>query len=233
MFVDIQRQSAMDIDENISPNVAQISTPTGPSLPLQACSSVSQPHAQPQQVQDPHVVTQRPKALIMSISQSSSEQDSQAVQLNVETPSLIVNNYFSSSSDVEKDYVANTTPIPIEHCKDCKLSPEEKDLPVEKKNILKICYELKSWKKTARDGFGLTEAQVCQLENDHKTLGDSEYACKSYLKWKMQNGYTDTYTITLWEMVEILHRSQEHEAIKLLKHLVIEAEDTNLSVVES
>ena len=230
MFVDIQRQSAMDIDENISPNVAQISTPTNPSLPLQACSSVSQPHAQPQQVQDPHVVTQRPKALIMNISQSSSEQDSQAVQLNVETPSLIVNNYFSSS-DVEKDYVANTPPIPIEHCEDCKLSPEEKKLPVKEKHIFKICYELKSWKKTAREGFGLTEAQVCQLENDFKMYGDNEYAFQSYRKSKMEKGHTHTYV--LWEMVEILHRSQEHEAVKLLKHLVIEAEDTNLSVVES
>ena len=248
MFVDFQRQPATDIDghENISHNVTQISTPTGPSLPLQACSSVSQAsqpqtHAQPQtsqpqQVQDPlvlHSDTQRPKVL-KNISQStcSSEQDSP----KVETPcsSVVVNKYlsFPFSTNVEKDYVS-TTPILIDHCDDCKLSQEEKELPVKEKNILKICYELKSWKKTAREGFGLTEAQVCQLENDYKTLGDKEYAFQSYLKWKMQNGYTDTYTITLCEMVEMLHRSQEHEAIKKLKCLVLEAEDTNLSVVES
>ena len=242
MFIDFQRQPATDIDghENISSNVTQISTPTCPSLPLQACISVlptSQPqtHAQPQpqisqpqtsqHVQDPlvlHSDTQRPKVLKI-ISQSSSEQDPPSLHVQVETPcsSVVVNNYlsFPSSSDVEKDYVS-TTPILIDHCEDCKLSQEEKELPVKEKNILNICYELKSWKKTAREGFGLTEGEVCQLENDYKTLGDNECAFQSYLKWKMQNGYTDTYTITLCEMVEILRKSQEHEAIKKLKRLV-------------
>ena len=206
MFIDFQRQPATDIDghENISLNVTQISTSIGPSLPLQPCSSVlPTTHAQTSQhVQDPlvlHSDTQRPKVLKI-ISQSSSEQDSPSLHVKVETPfsSVVVNNYlsFPSSSDVEKDYVS-TTPILIDHCEDCKLSPEEKELPVKEKNILNICYELKSWKKTAREGFGLTEGEVCQLENDYKTLGDNECAFQSYLKWKMQNGYTDLHNYSL------------------------------------
>ena len=238
MFVDIQRQLAVDIGasyshENTSPNATRIQILTLP-VSSPACSSVLQTQtSQPQtsqQVQDPLVLnsdTRRSK-LLLSISQSSSEQDSPSVQLNVEAPSLIMNNYFSSSSDVEKD-CTNTIPIPIEHCKDCKLSPEEKELPVKDK-YMDICCKLKYWKKTAR-GFGLTEGEVHQLENDHKMYGVKECAFQSYLKWKMQNGYTDTCIITLWKIVEILHKSQEHEAIKELKRLVIEA--TDLSVVES
>ena len=221
MFIDIQHQSAMDMGLSYG-HKTQIFT-----LSVLEISQLqtSQPQAS-QQARDPlslvvHSDTQHPKVSITNISQSSSEQDS---------PSLHFYFSFPSSSD---DAYVNTTPIPVDHCEDCKLSQEEKELPVKEKNILKICYELKSWKKTARDGFGLTEAQVRQLENDYKPLGDNEYAFQSYLKWKMQNGYTDTYTITLCEMVEILRKSQEHEAIKKLKRYVLEAEDTNLSVVES
>lgn len=221
VFVDFQRQSAMDVapsysHENISPNVSQISTPPGPS-PLQACSSAPQTS---QQVQDPPVLhsdTQRPRLVLNITSQSSGDQDSPSVQLNVETPGFVVK-YISSppSSDVEKDYI-NKTPINIGHYETKLRLPEDKELPVTKKNILKICCELKSWKKTARDGFGLSEAQVCQLENDNKIFGDKECAFKSYQQWKMQNGYTDTSgSITLWKMVEILYKSQEFGAIDLL-----------------
>ena len=207
--------------ENTSPNATQTLTLPGPSP---ACSSVHQP--QPQTSQQVHSDTQCSKVYI---SQSSSEQDPPSLHVKMEIPSSVVAVLsLSSSSDVEKD-CANTTPIPIEHCKHCKLSPKEKELPVKDK-YMDICCKLKYWKKTAR-GFGLTEGEVHQLENDHKMYGVEECAFQSYLKWKMQNGYTDTCVITLWKIVEILHKSQEHEAIKELKRLVIEV--TGLSVVES
>lgn len=233
MFADFQRQSAMDVappydsHENISPNITQTSTLLCPSPPLQACSSAT-PLTSHRQVQDTPVLrsnsfdTQHPKPLQLNFSTQSSE-DSPSLQLKVETPNLFLNvNIFSSpsSSDVEKDCV--TVPA-LDHYKS-KLSPEEKELPVTEKSIMKICrYKLRSWKNTARYGFGLGEAQVCQLESDYKTLGNQECAMKSYHMWKMENGYTDTSVITIWKMVEILHKSKEIDAINcliddLLKH---------------
>jgi hypothetical protein len=73
---------------------------------------------------------------------------------------------------------------------------------------------LKNWKNTAREGFGLSEARVSQLESDNMRLGSKECAHQAYLEWRQTSGFTAPNTVQ--EIVGILHKVGEGDAISNL-----------------
>jgi hypothetical protein len=73
---------------------------------------------------------------------------------------------------------------------------------------------LKNWKNTAREGFGLSEARVSQLESDNMRLGSKECAHQAYLEWRQTSGFTSPTTVQ--QMVQILHKVGEGDAISNL-----------------
>ena len=70
------------------------------------------------------------------------------------------------------------------------------------------------WKDTARIGFELTDAEVGQLEYDYRTDKASEIAYQAFRKWKSQR--ESPKPVTVWEMIQILHKAKEPEAIDYL-----------------
>lgn len=91
-----------------------------------------------------------------------------------------------------------------------ELSQKERDMEVTQKMILGCSRHIKNWKYTARMSFGLSDATVEQLEQDNLSEKASGCFYKAYRSWEMEFGRT---VPTLWELVELLHESEEFEAI--------------------
>ena len=88
---------------------------------------------------------------------------------------------------------------------------QELDKEVNRKPILRIFGNdtcIRSWKNTARIGFGLTETQIEQVESDYGRDSCAERGFQAYLRWKKSNN-----VITNQKLLKALYEAREYDAI--------------------
>ena len=141
-------------------------------------------------------------------------------QLHVHNqPGSTLNLQVVLSSDTEKDGGCKPRPCPrtLSFYEE-QLSPEQKDVVISTKCVYgTIVHHIRSWERTARLGYGFTEAEVCQLKSDNQNAKPDECAYKAYLKWAQNQGYCDPYRpLTAWTFLQVLHKAEEYDAMDAL-----------------
>lgn len=120
----------------------------------------------------------------------------------------------STDDEMERDRASSHKSIDYY---DSQMSPEQKNRPFTRKDYLMINPHLKSWKKVAREGFGLTDARVTQLEFNHHD-DFQEASVQAYVLWRKESA---NLSVTFREMLDILYKAGQFEAIDSLIGIAI------------
>lgn len=110
----------------------------------------------------------------------------------------------SSESDRDRTY---SNSKPIEYYEN-QLGPERKNKEVTREVELNLHDHIHNWRRTARNGFGLSDTVVDQLKYDNDSF--TECFHQAYRRWKKER----MTPVTTWELLELLYRSREFDAIE-------------------
>ena len=92
-----------------------------------------------------------------------------------------------------------------------QLTDEKKDKQVSEQILARAsCFITERWKMTGRF-LALTEVDISKISHDYAQYGVEECAYQSLLKWKKQS--PDVQNTTVRELIKILYKSREYEAI--------------------